>query len=257
MRDTRKPNKRERAQDFYGALFTKHPYWSTSYPNADEAGRWSSISRFLSRIAQTTQCNEGGLRILDVGCGRGWLTRLSSIYGVCDGIEPVKDSISLARKYFPELRFVVSDLASFPAVADFKPYHVAIASEIIEHVVDKKEFVGDLTKCLVPEGHAIITTPRGELFKKWQRLGYGKQPIEEWLTEKDLCMLFQSHNFQPIMRDRVYIDLPRMSFMNRLCASRRLVELLTPLRLAWFLKGLQYAAGFYQSWWFRLGTKTG
>lgn len=255
MKNDRKLNKRENAEDFYGSFFTEHPYWSTPYPNPDEAARLGKIMLFLSFISRS--CSNSGRenRILDIGCGRGWLTKLASAYGVCHGIDPAHRSIEYARKSYPELDFYNCDLSGFLRNSHFKAYDIVIASEIIEHVVDKREFVRDLAKCLVPNGHAIITSPRGEIFKKWQRLGYENQPIEEWLTEKQLCLLFQCQHFQPILHDRVYINLSKMSFLNRLCASRRLLELLAPLRLMWFLKGLQYAAGFYQSWWFRLGIR--
>lgn len=241
---------RKDIEEFYTKLFTENKLWSTPYPNNDEARRLAKIFDFLSKIAEKSEKNTGnGLRILDIGCGRGWLTHQANIYGICEGIDPVVNSIDEARKYFPELTFyrgTVDDLLQTP---NFKPYDVVIASEVIEHVLDKNMFVYELSQCIVPKGYAIITTPRGEEFQKWLRLGYEKQPVEIWISERNLYLLFKHYGFKYINHDRVYLDLPGMSFLHQLSSisSRKLKEIgFTPL-----LKGLQYMTGFYQVWLFQ------
>lgn len=240
-------------ESFYRKLFTETPNWSTPFPNPDEARRWGKICEYLSEIPQPLLHGaQQRLRILDVGCGRGWLTRLASVYGRCDGIDPVGSSIELARAYFPDLTFSVGTAADLPRSPGFQPYDVVIASEVIEHVEDKEAFVSDLVACLVPNGHVILTTPRGELFRPWLRLGYEHQPVEAWVSERELRALFARHRAVPVKRDRVYLDLPGMSFLHRICASRKVVLALQATGLTCVGKALQYLAGFYQVWWFQV-----
>lgn len=240
-------------EQFYTKFFTENPSWSTPYPNPNEARRWAKICECLSEIPQPYLHGVGQrLRILDVGCGRGWLTRLASVYGRCDGVDPVSSSIKLAQRYFPDLTFSVGTAADLLRFPTFEPYDVVIASEVLEHVLDKATFIAELVKCLVPRGHLILTTPRAEEFRKWLRLGYEQQPIEDWLSERAVRALSERHQLQAVKHDRVYLDLPTMSFLHRLCASRRVSEALRKLGLTGISKGLQYAAGFYQVWWFRL-----
>jgi 2-polyprenyl-3-methyl-5-hydroxy-6-metoxy-1,4-benzoquinol methylase len=238
---------------FYKRLFKEDPYWSTPYPNSDEAARWAKICMCLSRIPQShRQPASQPLRILDVGCGRGWLTALASVYGQAEGVDPVADSIETARGYYPELAFFCGTARDVGQSAAFAPYDVVIASEVIEHVEDKQKFIDELVECLVPNGYAIITSPRGEYFHKWLHLGIKPQPVEAWVSEKKLSQMFKSKGFVPISHDRVYLDLPRMSLRHRICSSRRLADWLGYVGLIWILKGLQFAAGFYQVWSFQL-----
>jgi hypothetical protein len=63
---------------YYVNLFVESPGWSSPTANADEAARWARIEPFVRDIATRTQrVNQAPLRILDVGCGRGWLRSFS------------------------------------------------------------------------------------------------------------------------------------------------------------------------------------
>src|SRR5207249_9901026 len=136
---------------------------------------------------------------------------------------------------------------------DFEPYDVVISSEVIEHIADndKDTFVTELEMAVAQGGHVIITTPRGEDFEKFRRLGCANQPVEAWLTEKELQRLFLRHRFVSIAHDRVYLDMPGLSLVHRFSASRRAAKALERLKLAWLAKGLQYVAGTYQVWLFQ------
>ena len=247
------PADRSDIEGYYKKLFTESDLFSSPFPNLDEAVRWAKIGEYMSRIAQ--QRGKGcpqQPRILDVGCGRGWLTRMASVYGHCDGVDPVQASIESAQRYFPDLNFSHGTAQDVLRSPDFKSYDVVLSSEVIEHVVQKEDFVADIRQCLTPNGHVVITTPRGDQFERFKRMGFGLQPVEEWITERDLSKLFQKHGFIPVKRDRAYIDLPKMSMLHQLTADHRFARALDRLRLVWLQRGLQYLAGIYQIWWFQL-----
>lgn len=243
--------------EFYKQLFTENSYWSTRFPNIDEASRWAKICKYLSLIAcQNLESSKRHLRILDVGCGRGWLTNLANTYGTCDGIDPVTHSIDLANKYFPDLSFTVGEVPILLDSPKFEPYDVVIVTEVIEHVIDKETFLHDLTNCLTPDGYLILTTPRGELYHKWLRMGPKKQPVEEWVSERYLRLLLMKYHFRPMEHDRIYVDLPRMSKLSRLCASSKASSLFAELSLMPILKGLQFSSSIYQIWLCKLDLST-
>ncbi|NJN69948.1 MAG: glycosyltransferase [Nitrospira sp.] len=116
------------SDDFYINLFVKAPVWSTPEPNADEAARWSKIATFLEYILRRVRQQEPNkqLRMLDVGCGRGWLTNLATAYGTCEGIEPVAGVVEWARKLFPYLRIEAGMAESVLSRPDFAPYDVVL-----------------------------------------------------------------------------------------------------------------------------------
>ncbi|NGZ02945.1 MAG: hypothetical protein CV090_07845, partial [Nitrospira sp. WS238] len=124
------------SDQFYVNLFVNAPAWSTPHPNADEAARWSKIASFLEFILRRIRHQEPNkvLRILDVGCGRGWLTNLVSMYGTCEGVEPVAEVVAHARRLFPHLRFEAGTADQVLARPDFAPYDVVVTSEVLEHV---------------------------------------------------------------------------------------------------------------------------
>jgi GT2 family glycosyltransferase/Flp pilus assembly protein TadD len=212
--------RREDAMDsdnFYVNLFVNAPFWSTPQPNADEAARWSKIAAFLEYILRQVRRSEPDrrLRILDVGCGRGWLTNLATMYGTCEGIEPVAGVVEYARRLFPHLRFEAGTAESVLERPDFSPYDVVLTSEVIEHVPHghKETFLSQLAQLLKPDGYLILTTPRGEMWEQWKMIAPPNQPVEDWVTEEQLRALFASQGFMELGLERVHVEVPNLRFV--------------------------------------------
>lgn len=88
----RKNFNRISGDEFYKIFFTENKKWNKASPNYDENLRWSIIEKFLYFIEgyYAALSNNSKNNILDVGCGRGWLTNILSAHGNVIGIEPVK-----------------------------------------------------------------------------------------------------------------------------------------------------------------------
>lgn len=202
---------------FYVNLFVNAPAWSTPHPNADEAARWSKIAAFLEYILRRVRQQEPNkrLRILDIGCGRGWLTNLATIYGTCEGLEPVAGVVEHARKLFPHLRFEAGMADSVLARSDFAPYDVVLTSEVIEHVPhgQKEKFLAQLAQLLKPEGYLILTTPRGEMWEQWKTIAPPNQPVEDWVTEEQLRTLLTGEGFTELGLERIHVEVPNLRYI--------------------------------------------
>lgn len=202
---------------FYVNMFVKSPGWSSPEPNEDEAARWSKIAGFLEHILRRTRASnpEATLRMLEVGSGRGWLSRLASQYGTIEGVEPVAGVVAHARKMFPDIRFETGTAASVLSRPDFSPYDVVLCSEVIEHVPDpqKPAFLEELKQLLTPEGYLILTTPRGEMWEQWQRIAPPCQPIEDWITEERLDHHLNAQGFTPLGLERIYVEIPLLRYI--------------------------------------------
>jgi len=195
---------------YYEDLFVRNPEWSQRTPNADEASRWERIKALLDRHF------EGGpdKAILDVGCGRGWLTNLLSAYGAAMGIEPVAPVVAHARRMFPALTFEATTPQAMPGAARFD---AIVSSEVLEHVHDKRGFLTRLHELLKPGGFLVVTTPRAELYKKWTaKFGKPAQPIEEWISTDALRALLDECGFDVLESTTAFtIDIYQVHAVRR------------------------------------------
>ena len=234
---------------FYVNLFVNQPAWSTPEPNPDEAARWSKIASFLEFVLRETSREDPNrrLRILDVGCGRGWLTNLATAYGTCEGIEPVAGVVEHARRMFPHIRFEAGTPDTVLSRPDFAPFDVVLCSEVIEHVPhpQKPEFVNQLARLLTPDGYLILTTPRGEVWEEWRRIAPPNQPVEDWVTEAQLGDLLTKGDFQHLGLERITIEVPSLRYIPAATAhDARMLQLL-PIYQVWACQ--RHMAGGRQS----------
>ena len=195
--------------EFYENLFIRNPNWNKATPNSDEKSRWECIKDFLDRHFEAGPDK----LILDIGCGRGWLTNLLTVYGTAVGIEPVAGVVEHARRLFPALRFETTSPAVFEGQCD-----AIVSSEVIEHIMEKHVFLRDLHALLKPRGILVATTPRGELSSQWAaKFGKPGQPIEEWISTEALLALLRSEGFDVLQSAKTGpIDI----YQVHVCRSR-------------------------------------
>ncbi|RMH36203.1 MAG: glycosyltransferase [Nitrospirae bacterium] len=202
---------------FYIELFVRNPVWSTPTPNQDEQARWTVIQRSLDLWNTLTRFGgRGPVRVLDVGCGRGWLTNLMQVYGKCDGVEPVGPVVEYARRLFPQITFYACYPDQLIRMPDFEPYDLVVSSEVIEHVPDenKPAFVATLKRLLKPKGWLILSTPRGEVFEQWSKVSPPNQPVEDWIREIDLLRLVEAAGFEAMRCERIYFNLETWTYLD-------------------------------------------
>jgi 2-polyprenyl-3-methyl-5-hydroxy-6-metoxy-1,4-benzoquinol methylase len=176
-------------EQYYEQLFIKNEGWNKPNPNNDELKRWIVIESFINEIE-----NNHSLRILDLGCGRGWLTNLLSQYGSVLGIEPVGKVVEYAKKIFPKSHFLKGTTTDL--IKEYSSsFDLIVSSEVIEHIPDseKKQFAQEINVLLKKGGFLIITTPRKEIQMEWNKYIGVNQPVEDWITENDLKLLFEEN----------------------------------------------------------------
>lgn len=189
---------------FYSEFWAERDHYSSRFPNHDEAVRAGPVLECLSTLAERHGWLARPPRLLDAGCGRGWLTHLASLYGYAEGCEPVAGAVALARQLFPDVRFHPLTPGELRRTPGFDPFDVVICSEVIEHLPRESQasFVTDLRECLVPGGYLILTTPRGEM--QAPAVATSNQPIEHWLSERELERMLRNAGLTPELRRRAY-----------------------------------------------------
>jgi len=101
--------------------------------------------------------------ILDVGCGKGWVSEHFLPKGVkVHSLDVSTSNPAKAKELYPseDHKGIAADSFRLPFVDD--SFNVVIASEIIEHVVNPVEFVKELFRVVKKGGNLLVTTPYKE-----------------------------------------------------------------------------------------------
>jgi len=209
----------DQPEPFYES-FWRSARWGAAEPNEDERSRLLAITDLL------TGCDVGERpRILDLGCGRGWLSRSLAARGEVLGADVTAAAVERARELFPGLRFERADVEGLLASRGEASFDLVVASEVLEHVGDgdKPAFLRGVHRLLRPGGHAILTTPRGELWPAWQKSRDWRQPVEAWVSEKELDRLAAAAGFDVVRRTRAHVY--GITPASRVLASRAFCSL--------------------------------
>ncbi len=99
-----------------------------------------------------------GDRVLDVGCGKGWLVEAFSKAGlVASGIDVDPKAVEDSRRLCP-----AADIRSYEGVALPYPdghFRAVTFIEALEHVGDEAAVLREIRRVLIPGGTLVLTTP--------------------------------------------------------------------------------------------------
>ena len=112
-----------------------------------------------------------GLNCLDIGCGGGILSeKLKRLGANVMGIDASKDTIEIARDHAKKSRLEInykcittSKLLETKKEKVRYKFDLVIASEVIEHVYDRKIFLSDISNLCRPGGLVVFTTINNSL----------------------------------------------------------------------------------------------
>jgi SAM-dependent methyltransferase len=154
-----------------------------------------------------------GCRLLDVGCGTGWFSRLAKDRGA--EVVSLDIGVQLLKKVGEkcDTRRVAADACSlcFPDAV----FDVVLATESIEHTLDPKLALAELLRVLRPGGSLVVTVPNRvwhfsariadrfklrpyEGFENW--LGWFEIRKELRRLNAPIRQMFGFHLFPPIFR---------------------------------------------------------
>ena len=125
----------------------------------------NNASRIISGNNLETKFLDG-LECLDVGCGGGILSeRLSRLGAKVTGIDASENSINIAKEHSTKSRLEIeyrcittSNLLKSKKEKFLNKFDIVIASEVIEHVNERKIFLSDISKLSRSGGLIVFTT---------------------------------------------------------------------------------------------------
>jgi len=137
---------------------------ASNYETPSEFKKLKFIFKIICRYSEENNIDIRNLKILEVACGRGNITLPLASLGCrvrCfdisrDAIESLKHEVML--KGIKNLNATIEDAYTFD---DGNKYHIVIASEVFEHVIDPKRLSENIKNHLMPGSCLIVTIPNG------------------------------------------------------------------------------------------------
>lgn len=101
-----------------------------------------------------------GKSALDVGCGAGLLCEpLARLGAQVTGVDAAPENTAAAAIHAERSGLAIRYLAGEIGTLDIGQFDLVTALEVIEHVADKRAFVGELAARLAPGGLMVLSTP--------------------------------------------------------------------------------------------------
>ena len=174
-------------------------YWDRRWEQQQKPNRWQQQrAEVVLAIARDLPLDKP--RILDLGCGTGFTTKMLSQLGTAEGIDLSPIAVAIARAEYPDVRFRSGDL--FEIDLSETPLDLIVCQEVIPHVHDQYGMLRKISAALKPGGYLIATAANKFVMK---RLGdndgglIGSGPadpdehIKNWLSRRELKSLMSEH----------------------------------------------------------------
>ncbi len=198
------------------------------------------IKQNATRIFKKDQKNINflnGINCLDVGCGGGILSeKLKRLGANVTGIDASKNSIEIAREHAKKSRLDInykcittSKLLEIKEQKTIDKFDLVIASEVIEHVYDRKRFLSDISNLCRPGGLVVFTSINnsflGILFGKYfaedilKILPAGTHEVGKFISPENLAIEAENHgiildNFTGFFPTFRFETIVKMEFGN-------------------------------------------
>jgi len=172
------------------------------------------------------------MRIIDLGCGAGWMSERLLPYGSVTGTDLADEVIERARRRSPQVKFISGDL--FELQLPEQSFDLVVSLEVLSHVRDQSAFVRRVAGLLKPGGRFMLATQNRYVLERASEIG-GPIPgqIRHWVTAKELRRLLAPH-FESIELKSVLpighggllriINSPKLNYLLTLFFPTRMVE---------------------------------
>jgi len=169
--------------------------YANNVKNSKNPLKWLSLqeSTYYPIYMELKQNNKK-LKILEVGCGYGYLTySLRKMGHEVFGIDIAKNAIKFAKQNFGNY----FSLGSINDIHKKDKFDIIIATELIEHLQNPAEFISLCTNLLKDKGKIIITTPNKDYSPKKTIWKTDLPPVHTvWLSKKSFENLSNQNNLK-------------------------------------------------------------
>lgn len=120
----------------------------------------AAIHAHMARPVVMTLDRLGAHRVLDLGCGNGWLTAALARCGFeTSGLDLSHSGIQIARASHPEVAFHQGDALQPPPAAWQGRFDAVVAVETVDHVAHPDRLLAHAMQMLRPGGLVLLSVP--------------------------------------------------------------------------------------------------
>ena len=130
-------------------------------------------------------------KVLELGCGNGWLSEKLSAFGSITGVDLADEAIEEAARRVPMGVFYAGDALSLHLPEE--TFDAVVTLETLAHVHNQAEFVDLIARVLRPNGYLLLTTQNRTVNRRRSDVpppGVGQ--IRKWVTMKELRRMLGS-----------------------------------------------------------------
>ncbi len=128
-------------------------------------------------------------KILEAGCGTGWLSVKLSEFGKVTAVDIGEKIIEIAQETYPHIDFRSGDIETLDLPVNH--FDVVVSSQVLAHVADQPRFVHRLAQLLKPGGFLLIDTQNKYVFERTANVPPNDGWIRQWVTMKTLKNLLR------------------------------------------------------------------
>jgi SAM-dependent methyltransferase len=214
--------------------------WNSKY----RQGRLDEPSerRMREILASLADLKISDAKILEVGCGTGWLSSKLSEFGKVTAVDLGREIIETAKTLYSGIDFRSGNVHTLDL--PLNSFDVIVTLETLSHISDQAAFVHRLSQLLKPGGFLLITTQSKYVFERRADIGPPNGWIRKWVTMKTLERLLRP---EFSLRHATTLEPEGHLGLLRVINSRRLNNYFDAMLGAPRVKRLKESAGLGQT----------
>lgn len=136
-----------------------------------------------------------GKRLLDVGCGHGWLAEAGRSRGASVvGVDGSRELLAMARTRYPGIEFKQADLTQgLPPSVSSQTFDRVVAHMVVMDLATLEPLATSLRQCVAADGVVVVTLPHPSFFlqspmedastgERYRKVTGYLDPAEWWIT---------------------------------------------------------------------------
>lgn len=165
--------------------------WDTKYLQETTIGD-EALERGEAALSLLRSCPLQRPRIIEFGCGNGWLAEKLAAFGPVTGVDIADQAIAEARRRVPSGTFYEGDALSLELPVE--TFDVVVTLEMFAHVANQSLFVDAMARVLKMSGYLILITQNRTVCMRRKNIApLPKGQYRKWVTMRVLRKQLRPH----------------------------------------------------------------